>query len=112
MLKLNVDEDEDELGDDEEEEEEREGGNSSDDEAGYGDMEVNGVIDEDMEAEQFGGAAAQQQEEGPEGVIGADDGAEIGVAEARLEVRNQQEIEEAKAELEDLKGSDEEGAGA
>jgi hypothetical protein len=41
----------------------------------------------------------------------ADDDDNIGVAEARAAVKQNQEMEEAKAELQELKGSDEDEAG-
>ena len=86
--------------DDMEEEDEPE---SSDDEAG---MEQKGLIDEDNEANNFDAAGAQSSQEGPAaGTMIGDDG-EIGIAEAAQAYKQNVEMEEAKQELEDLKGSD------
>lgn len=97
---MNIDDDDMEEEDDEPE--------SSDDEAG---MEQKGLIDEDGEANHFDGGAGVQQssQEGPAaGNMMGDDG-EIGIAEARQEFKHNIEMEEAKQELEDLKGSDDDG---
>ena len=80
---------------------------SSDDEGG---MENRGMINEEMEADELDGGAASQNQEGPAAAMLGDDGDDIGIAEARAEVRHNQEMEEAKQELDDLKGSDDDEA--
>ena len=74
-------------------------------------METKGVVDEEAEAAGFGAAANSQNHEGPAAttMMGAqedEDGDMIGMAE----IRHNQEIEEAKKELEELKGSDDDEA--
>ena len=67
-------------------------------------MENRGMVDEEEEAANFGAA----QQEGPANVMLGEDNDGIGIAEARQAMRDEKEIEEAKQELAELQGSDDE----
>lgn len=95
---MQLEDDDDELGDEDELD-------SSDDEAG---MEQKGIIDEEEEAEKFDGKAATHEGGPSAAMIGADD-EEIGIAEARKAILEAREIEEAKKELEELRGIEDDG---
>ena len=92
--------------DEEDDMEDEDAEDSSDDEAG---MENKGhLFDEEEDAAAQLGAAAQSQEGPAHAMMAAGDDEEIGMAEARAAMIHNQEMEEAKAELEDLRGSEDE----